>query len=130
MCEIVFKYERMPWLWIKPVFNVMLGKQYESSLRVLRNFVETVSAHSTGFSWLKVLFYFQVIRERIEERNKFGNQESVATRKRLAFLDLLLNMQEEHKLTYEDIREEVDTFMFEVESLKLLSYFQVQLVLF
>lgn len=79
---------------------------------------------------MKVLFYFQVIRERIEERNKFGNQESVATRKRLAFLDLLLNMQEEHKLTYEDIREEVDTFMFEVESLKLLSYFQVQLVLF
>ncbi|KAF4517615.1 hypothetical protein B566_EDAN002846 [Ephemera danica] len=71
---------------------------------------------------LKVLHDFtnQVIRERKQERNltvetetQIGDSSAFGGRKKIAFLDLLIEMQKRENFTDEDIREEVDTFMFE-----------------
>ena len=66
-----------------------------------------------------VFFILQMIQERLRDPPKSLTGEADTNlgvkHKRIAFLDLLLQMHRKDKsFTLEHIREEVDTFMFEV----------------
>ncbi|KAI5701521.1 hypothetical protein M8J76_000963 [Diaphorina citri] len=98
--------ERMmrPWLWPSLIFGLTRdGKRHEENLKILQGFTR------------------QVIEERKAARAAGGVREgndldeNFGKKKRVAFLDLLLEASEssETPLTDEELREEVDTFMFE-----------------
>jgi len=105
MSELVQQRQTCPWLWSDAIYQwTRSGSEHEACLKILHEFTD------------------KVIDERIDERevkkrdqNKQRNSETteeqekdVFTRKkRLAFLDLLLEAYDK------GVREEVDTFMFE-----------------
>jgi len=89
-----------PWLWPDVIYNRLpAGKEMKRKLDILHDFTTCV------------------ITERMEE-HKHNTMKSTAAvgeaecKKRHAFLELL-EQADENKLCFEDIREEVDTFMFE-----------------
>ncbi|KHN86065.1 Cytochrome P450 4V2 [Toxocara canis] len=93
MNELAFTHERMPWLWLKPLWYALgYGTEYDKHLQSLLQFTR------------------KVIEKRAEE---FATKANDGAKKKKAFLDLLLSMQEANKLSFEEIRDEVDTFMFE-----------------
>ncbi|KAI1718511.1 cytochrome p450 domain-containing protein [Ditylenchus destructor] len=100
--ELSFLYSRMPWLWIKPIWYACgYGKEYDQCLKLLTDFTRMVISNR---------------RKTLEEERgqNPANLNMNQLRGRSAFLDLLLHYQREDKtLSDEDIREEVDTFMFE-----------------
>jgi len=78
--------------------------------------------------YLNLINFLQVIEERsIEIRDHggfakmFHEQPKGKLKKRLAFLDLLLNMVEKGQLTLQDVCEETDTLMFEVSNNVIIS---------
>ncbi|XP_065221286.1 cytochrome P450 4C1 isoform X2 [Planococcus citri] len=101
--ELTIQRTIRPWMWPVGIFKwTEMGKKYFKSLRILHGFSRSV------------------IRERKEFRRNVGNvletekEDDIGTKKRLAFLDLLLQASADGmSLTDEEIREEVDTFMFE-----------------
>ncbi|KAJ8271753.1 hypothetical protein COCON_G00106120 [Conger conger] len=98
MSDIITRRQRMPWFWSDFIYNILgEGREHSRSLKVLHSFTE------------------KVISERAEHiANTESDTKGQGTKKRRAFLDMLLNATDENgdKLTYKDIQEEVDTFMF------------------
>ncbi|XP_072479215.1 cytochrome P450 4V2 isoform X2 [Notamacropus eugenii] len=102
MTDIIFRRIKMPWLWLDLWYLLFKeGREHKRSLKILHDFTD------------------KVIEERAREMKeneaqKDGDMNPKNT-KRQAFLDLLLNTTDEdgNALSHQDIREEVDTFMFE-----------------
>ncbi|XP_050428052.1 cytochrome P450 4C1-like isoform X2 [Adelges cooleyi] len=98
--NIVIKRIFTFWLWSETIFNVSTsGRDFYKSLKVLHTFTENV------------------IQEKKQKLNFAENQNAWTNeRKRIySFLDLLIGISKENPsmMTDLDIREEVDTFLFE-----------------
>lgn len=103
MGELIEHRFRSPWLWADTVYNISSpGREFQRCLKILHGFTNKVIDER--------------IRERsnkIEKEEESGDENDFKRKKRLAFLDLLLEAYDNGEISKEGIREEVDTFTFE-----------------
>ncbi|XP_061575069.1 cytochrome P450 4V2-like [Cololabis saira] len=100
MSDIISRRQRTPWFWPDCMYYYFgEGKEHDKTLKVLHSFTNKVIKERT----------------RIMSSSESDSESDQGTRKRRAFLDMLLKTQDENgnKLSHQDIQEEVDTFMFE-----------------
>jgi len=99
--EIVFQRQRSPWLWYDKLFHLTpMGAEWRHAVKIMHNFTNEVIRER------------KVYQENLE--NETNEDDDVGIKKRFAFLDLLIKQSQGGTvLSDEDIREEVDTFMFE-----------------
>ncbi|XP_030803655.1 cytochrome P450 4V2 [Camarhynchus parvulus] len=106
MSDLIQRRQMSPWLW--PDFLYVLfkeGREHKRKLNILHNFTDTVIVEKAE----------ELKNTQQNKHDNDGNSEESGSKKRKAFLDMLLNATDDEgkKLSYRDIREEVDTFMFE-----------------
>ncbi|XP_018370170.1 PREDICTED: cytochrome P450 4C1-like [Trachymyrmex cornetzi] len=105
--SLIMKRLLRPWHWIEWLFySLPTGKQFKSALDILHGFTKVV-----------------ISKRKIERQSQNGhtglenedNEFNIGKRKRQAFLDLLLdqNAKADTPLTDDELRAQVDTFMFE-----------------
>uniref|UniRef100_K9ILV3 Cytochrome P450 4V2 n=1 Tax=Desmodus rotundus TaxID=9430 RepID=K9ILV3_DESRO len=102
--DMIHRRMKAPWLWLDFVYLMFSeGWEHKRTLRIVHNFTNNVITERA-----------KEIKRAEECQSNDGGATS-SKKKRRAFLDLLLNVADDEgrKLSRDDIREEVDTFMFE-----------------
>ncbi|CAL8286246.1 unnamed protein product [Arctogadus glacialis] len=102
MSDIILRRQKAPWFWWDVSYNLFgEGLEHNRRLKTLHEVTSNV-------------IHERADQLRLEEEDSDSVPEN-GTRKRRAFLDMLLKTVDEggNKLTHRDIQEEVDTFMFE-----------------
>ncbi|NWI15096.1 CP4V2 protein, partial [Crypturellus soui] len=106
MSDLIQQRQKSPWLWPDWLYKLFKeGREHDRNLKILHNFTDTVIAEKAA----------ELENPKQRKCDAVGNCEGSGPQKRKAFLDMLLSERDEegNKLSYRDIREEVDTFMFE-----------------
>ncbi|XP_069711994.1 cytochrome P450 4V2 [Phaenicophaeus curvirostris] len=100
MSDLIQQRQKSPWFWSDFTYKLFKeGREHDTNLKILHNFTDKVIAEKAAEL----------------EHSKQRNCEESGSKRRKAFLDMLLSATDDegNKLSYTDIREEVDTFMFE-----------------
>lgn len=138
--ELVLTRLTRPWLWPDFMFfNSNHGKRFKRCLKVMKCFTTKVIKERRD-DWLlrrKKIDPIQGKTRESDKQDKVGEEEGFVVnsnsnnnqeigqlygnhynRKRMAFLDILLEHHlDNNSFTIDDVREEVDTFMFAVNSI-------------
>ncbi|KAM3939830.1 cytochrome P450 4V2-like [Leptodactylus fuscus] len=106
MSDIIHRRQKMPWLWPDFVYSRLKeGKEHDRNLDILHSFTDSVIQERAR----------ELKTHHSEGQNLTSEGDPMKRKKRSAFLDMLLKATDDmgNALSYQDIREEVDTFMFE-----------------
>nr|XP_003221648.2 PREDICTED: cytochrome P450 4V2 [Anolis carolinensis] len=105
MSDLIHHRQKSPWLWSDFIYSICQeGRDHSKNLKILHTFTDSVIAEKA-----------QQLKNQEHKSDVIINGEQSKTKGRRAFLDMLLSTTDENgkKMSYLDIREEVDTFMFE-----------------
>lgn len=108
MSDLIHRRQKMPWLWPDFLYyHLNAGRRHNKNLKILHSF--------TDQTILERAQELKNAKANVEEDDDNDSAEAKKTKKRSAFLDMLLKVTDEagNTLSHKDIREEVDTFMFE-----------------
>ncbi|KAL0134205.1 hypothetical protein PUN28_001196 [Cardiocondyla obscurior] len=107
----IFIYRLMrPWLTSEKIFALTpMGKRHSKYLKILHGFTEKVIAERKQYHENTNGQYLKQVGSNIDD----DIEVTGIKKKRLAMLDLLILAAQNNEMNDKDIREEVDTFMFE-----------------
>ncbi|KAJ7382904.1 Cytochrome P450 4V2 [Desmophyllum pertusum] len=111
MTELIQMRQRSPWLWPDIVYYLTpSGREHNQCLKILHGFTNKVIDERIADRAAKKN---NPQAEEKEEEEEEKEEHEFKRKKRLAFLDLLLEAYDNGEISREGVREEVDTFMFE-----------------